>query len=302
MSIFVVKRKEKKVGIRYYLRKDQGKTVFEVVNDREIPHYPLYIEFTHRRKQNKCKSLFLKFHSYIPSMEPYIYYENYGISTEIFNEDLVKHINSKEPSFRTYKYDFEDLLICEKQHVQSLFSLFEDISDDDFTLSRLAEGYPCSLKKRAIDLYTEGLKELLLEEFRKAVPSYPIELVQIAMPSYDYFTFFNIINRIFDLTKVDNRTSKLYDLGLLLCEIQRNMETYMITIAHRYLDLTIPIWVAEGHSNKIRDYFNNNVFYGKEDKDDFYAAVSLLFENVEIKLKEEVEQIKSCFVNKSSDD
>lgn len=298
MNIFKVKRKEKKIRVKYHLRKEQGATGVEIVKGEEIFYYPLYIEFIHRRKQNKCKSLFLSFHKYEPTNLPYIYYNKFGVSTIEFNEEREKLINGDEPLERSFELDFMDLLICERKHAFSLFKLFKDIEDDDFTLSRLSEGYSYSLNKRAFDLYTEGLKELLLEEFKKSVPDYPIELLQLALPLYAYMDFFDLLVKVFNVTKVEKSSKDLIDFGFLLFSINEKIKSYMSITPFRNLELTIPIWVLDEHSKKLREFLENGVHPDKGTKDTFESIVEILLNNVEFRILEEVSSIKKWFINK----
>ena len=306
MSILNFKRKEKKITIKYFLRKDQGEVNVPYTHHPDIVYYPLYIDFIHRRKKNRCRSLFLQFHYMETNIQniPHIYFNEFGVATREFTSELEKRINDDSPQVRSYQFDLLDLLICEKQHAFNLFKLFSDISDEDFSISNLSEGYHYSLRKRTYELYDEVLKELLLDEFYKLVPSYPTKPLRIALASYTYYDFFDLLVNIFNLTSSDARTEirsyRLMDLGFSLAHIEKMIHSYMTTKPNTPLVLTVPTWVIEEHSKKLTLFLKRSVNIGKsfENIESFDLIVDMVLGKAEEKLKGEVCKIRSYFGGK----
>ena len=303
MSILNFKRKEKKITVKFFLRKEQGEVKIPYIHQPDIVYYPLYIDCIHRRKKNRCKSLFLQFHIHGTNVQnvPYIYFNEFGVATREFNNEIESLINGSSPLVRSYQFDLLDLLICEKQHAFNLFKLFEGISDDDFHLSNLSEGYHYSLGKRAYEIYDEALKELLLEEFQKFVPTYPIKLLKIALASYTYHDFFSVLINIFNMTAPYARTEvyskKLMVLGLSLAQIDKMIYKYVTAKPHTRLTLTIPTWVIENHSNKLNSFLKGEVFFRDSfnNKASFDIMVDTILGKAEEKLKVEISNIRSYF-------
>ncbi|MDH4460702.1 MAG: hypothetical protein QE277_04720 [Flectobacillus sp.] len=312
MSILNFKRKEKKITVKFFLRKDRGEVKMPDTHryGADTVYYPLYIEFIHRRKINRCKSLFLEFHKMGTKVHniPYTYFNEFGVATREFTSEIENLINGDSSLVRSYQFDLLDLLICEKHHALNLFKLFEDISDDDFIFSNLSEGYHYSLSKRADSLYDEVLKELLLDEFQKLVPSYPIEpqLLKIALSSYSYYEFYQIVVNIFNMTatyaRAEVSSSSLMHLGQSLYKVQTKIQEYMAIKPHRYSEmrftLTIPVWVVEGHSNKLSVFLKEDRFFDRthfKSKQEFDGLVDTILSKAEEKLIHEVSTIKSYF-------
>jgi len=310
MSILNFKRKEKKITVKFFLRKDRGevKMPHTYRYGADTVYYPLYIEFIHRRKINRCKSLFLEFHKMGTEVQniPYIYFNEFGVATREFNTEIENLINGESPLLRSYQFDLLDLLICEKHHALNLFKLFEEISDDDFIFSNLSEGYHYSLSKRADNLYDEVLKELLLDEFQKLVPAYPIKLLKIALSSYSYYEFYQTLVNIFNMTVTFKRTEvssrRLMHLGQSLYKIQEKIYKYMTIKPYNYSEmrfaLTIPIWVVESHSNKLSVFLKEDRFFDVthfKSKQAFEVLVDTIISKAEEKFIYEVCTIKSYF-------
>lgn len=315
MSILNFKRKEKKITLKYFLRKDYGNGNPQGTDF----YYPLYIEFIHRRKKNKCRSLFSKFYrydeanapyiknlKYSTSPTPYIDYNKLGVSSKEFNETVERKINDDASLARTYKLDFTDLLICEKQHALSLFKLLEDISDDDFTFSNLREGYHYSLNRRAFDLYDECLKELLLDEFNQSLPSFPIKVLQMALPSYSFEDFSHTLIDILSMTKkrveTNRSTTTLGRYAFELWNIRELIRQYINSDPYSYLTLTIPIWFLDDHSTRLRNFVDleGKVVCDRSDVSildirSFSSAVETVFRKAEGKFDNEIINYKSYF-------
>lgn len=305
MNLSSIIQKPKKISIKYFLRKEQFSKMLVSGHEIDTKYYPLYIEFIHRRKVNKCKSLYLDFLlKDTPNVSEdvnHIQYNIYGVTPIAFNEEIEKKINAQEDLLPSNRMDFLDLLIFERNHAFATFKLLANISDDKFTLSHLGEGYKYSLKF-VLEHYQNYLKKLLLEEFYKCVPAFPNIIDKSGTLNNICVATIQAITLIKEDIFEEGKSSRGFiNFATMLSRIGNKVEKYIIydNKLSGYFGITIPVWIVENHFEKFQKFLldTSTGLFGITEKDSYlYNPIILkMTETVENEISLEIEKIKSFF-------
>ncbi len=305
MNLSSIIQKPKKISIKYFLRKEQFSKMLVSGYEIDTKYYPLYIEFIHRRKVNKCKSSYLDF--LLKDTQNaggdinHIQYNIYGVTPIAFDEEIEKKINTHDDLLPSNRMDFLDLLIFERNHAFATFKLLANISDDKFTLSHLGEGYKYSLKF-VFEHYQNYLKKLLLEEFYKYVPVFPNIIEESGTLNNICVATIQIITLIREGIFEEGKSSRdFYNFATMLSKIGNKVEKYIIydNKLSGHFGITVPVWVVENHFEKFQKFLldNSNGLFGITEKEsNIYEPIILkMIETVENEISTEIEKIKSFF-------
>lgn len=300
--IFSKGKKQSKLTIKYFLRKEISPILFNENGHNDIYHH-LYIEFIYKRKINKCKSQFynfvnrdFNFYSFIWSFETSSLkgFNIYGVKDDTFSDKIKEQINGEDVlTYQKNNNDLLNLLILEKKHILALFSGLEQIESDQFSLSRLSDGYKNSIVF-VLDIFDDILKNLVIERLIKDIPFFPKPDTTV---EWMLFTT-NIIKTVslMDLKVLQNNgVQEMFNYIVLLGKFKVFFERYIVTQNNDGIrGITVPMWFSDNHQQKIRDeYSKKNLIAGLESKDDtaFYSILNI----VEDKLEIEWQNIKNYF-------
>lgn len=306
MNLFSISHKPKKISIKYFLRKEQFSKRLVAGYEIDTKYYPLYIEFIHRRKVNRCKSLYLDFllkdtQNATGEDINHIQFNIYGVTPIAFNEDVEKKINTQEDLLPSNRMDFLDLLIFEKNHAFATFKLLANISDDKFTLSHLGDGYKYSLRF-VFEYYQNYLKKLLLEEFYTCVPIFPNiidksgTLNDICIATIQAITLIRE-----DIFEEGKSSSDFINFATIISRLGNKIQEYIIydNKLSGHFGITIPVWIVENHFEKFYNFLldNSTGLFGITEKDsNLYEPIILkMTETVENEINLEIEKIKNFF-------
>lgn len=305
MNLSSIIQKPKKISIKYFLRKEQFSKMLVSGYEIDTKYYPLYIEFIHRRKVNKCKSLYLEFllkdTQNVDENINHIQFNIYGVTPIAFNEDIEKKINTNEDLVPSNRMDFLDLLIFERNHAFATFKLLANISDDKFTLSHLGEGYKYSLKF-VFDYYQNYLKKLLLEEFYTCVPIFPNIIDKSGTLNDICIATIQAITLIREDILEEGKSSRDFiNFATIISRIGNKIQEYIIynNKLSGHFGITIPVWVVENHFETFQKFLLDNSLglFGMTEKDsNLYEPIILkMTETVENEISLDIEKIKSFF-------
>lgn len=305
MNLSSIIQKPKKISIKYFLRKEQFSKMLVSGYEIDTKYYPLYIEFIHRRKVNKCKSLYLEFllkdTQNVDENINHIQFNIYGVTPIAFNEDIEKKINTHEDLVPSNRMDFLDLLIFERNHAFATFKLLANISDDKFTLSHLGEGYKYSLKF-VYDYYQNYLKELLLEEFYTCIPIFPNIIDKSGTLNNICITTIQAITLIREDIFEEGKSSRDFiNFATIISRIGNKIQEYIIydNKLSGHFGITIPVWIVENHFETFQKFLLDNSLglFGMTEKDsNLYEPIILkMTETVENEISLDIEKIKSFF-------
>lgn len=305
MNLSSIIQKPKKISIKYFLRKEQFSKMLVSGYEIDTKYYPLYIEFIHRRKVNKCKSLYLEFllkdTQNVDENINHIQFNIYGVTPIAFNEDIEKKINTNEDLVPSNRMDFLDLLIFERNHAFATFKLLANISDDKFTLSHLGEGYKYSLKF-VFDYYQNYLKKLLLEEFYTCVPIFPNIIDKSGTLNDICIATIQAITLIREDIFEEGKSSRDFiNFATIISRIGNKIQEYIIynNKLSGHFGITIPVWVVENHFETFQKFLLDNSLglFGMTEKDsNLYEPIILkMTETVENEISLDIEKIKSFF-------
>lgn len=305
MNLSSIIQKPKKISIKYFLRKEQFSKMLVSGYEIDTKYYPLYIEFIHRRKVNKCKSLYLEFllkdTQNVDENINHIQFNIYGVTPIAFNEDIEKKINTHEDLVPSNRMDFLDLLIFERNHAFATFKLLANISDDKFTLSHLGEGYKYSLKF-VYDYYQNYLKTLLLEEFYTCVPIFPNIIDKSGTLNNICIATIQAITLIREDIFEEGKSSRDFiNFATIISRIGNKIQEYIIynNKLSGHFGITIPVWIVENHFETFQKFLLDNSLglFGMTEKDsNLYEPIILkMTETVENEISLDIEKIKSFF-------
>lgn len=305
MNLSSIIQKPKKISIKYFLRKEQFSKMLVSGYEIDTKYYPLYIEFIHRRKVNKCKSLYLEFllkdTQNVDENINHIQFNIYGVTPIAFNEDIEKKINTNEDLVPSNRMDFLDLLIFERNHAFATFKLLANISDDKFTLSHLGEGYKYSLKF-VFDYYQNYLKKLFLEEFYTCVPIFPNIIDKSGTLNDICIATIQAITLIREDIFEEGKSSRDFiNFATIISRIGNKIQEYIIynNKLSGHFGITIPVWVVENHFETFQKFLLDNSLglFGMTEKDsNLYEPIILkMTETVENEISLDIEKIKSFF-------
>lgn len=305
MNLSSIIQKPKKISIKYFLRKEQFSKMLVSGYEIDTKYYPLYIEFIHRRKVNKCKSLYLEFllkdTQNVDENINHIQFNIYGVTPIAFNEDIEKKINTNEDLVPSNRMDFLDLLIFERNHAFATFKLLANISDDKFTLSHLGEGYKYSLKF-VFDYYQNYLKKLLLEEFYTCVPIFPNIIDKSGTLNDICIATIQAITLIREDIFEEGKSSRDFiNFATIISRIGNKIQEYIIynNKLSGHFGITIPVWVVENHFETFQKFLLDNSLglFGMTEKDsNLYEPIILkMTKTVENEISLDIEKIKSFF-------
>lgn len=307
INLNILSKKPKKLSIKFYLRRDISPIVYTQYGSKDI-YYHLYIEFIYRRKINKCKSRYFQF---VPN-DSYVYsfikgfedsglkgYNIYGVKESVFTDDVYAIINS-DVDLNPRKYDLLDLLLVEKQHLKYLFKMLLEIDEENFTLSKLSEGYQNSLKFM-FDYFDIVIKELLQNNLNSILPFFPL------LSTKEKFTKLatNLSDTLLTLNK-NHRALENADINSIRRYI--NLLNIINILCERYLvfdfkfgnskGMTLPIWCVDNHSEKLKEYiYSENLLFGYVDysKNEIESTFDFILSEVNSRVKKDSSIVLDCF-------
>jgi hypothetical protein len=306
MNLSSIIQKPKKISIKYFLRKEQFSKMLVSGYEIDTKYYPLYIEFIHRRKVNRCKSLYLDFllkdtQNAAGEDINHIQFNIYGVTPIAFTNEIEQKINSNDDLQPSRNLTFLDLLIFEKHHANATFKLFANIPDDKFTLSHLGEGYKYSLKF-VFNYYENYLKNLVINELLAYLPYFP-NIIDKSKNLNDLCKgIIQLIPLIDNDLFQDGKTGEAFlNFAVSISKIGIKAERYIIydNKLSSIFGITIPVWTVENHLEKFQEFMLDisSEYYGMKEKDSYiYKPIVLkMIETVEMAIGNDIEKIKNFF-------
>ena len=296
MTILSTFKKKEKMSMKYFLRKDYiSNSLSKTESEKQL--FQLYVEFVFRRRPNKCKSLWTEFIQkdsiLFDNLKNEFYsntlgYSFSGVSERVFSLEVQNFVNRKSDLMPHENNDFIRLLIYEKYHAEALFTLFRDLDEDKFSMSKFGAEYKSSIIF-VYDLFEVHLKEKLLNEFYHVLPRFPqIFSSEISFEKLS-MSIFDIIS-IIDVQYVNN-SFPFKNFCLLLNNFSNIIREYLCNSNERISanGLTLPIWFCENHSSSFTKFLEQRLSYLSNDERE------LLFEIVKIVDGQLVDKKKSLF-------
>jgi hypothetical protein len=309
INLNILNKKPKKLSIKFYLRRDIPPIVYTRYGSKDT-YYHLYIEFIYRRKVNKCKSRYFQFvandsyiYSFIRGFEDSSLkgYNIYGVKESVFTDDEYAIINNDiEVDFTHRKYDLLELLFIEKQHLKYLFQMLFEIDEENFTLSRVSEGYQNSLKFM-FDYFDVVIKELLQNNLNSVIPFFPLLNTRekfTKLATNLSLTLLTLDKRHPALANADidsiNRYVKLLNVFNILCE------RYLV-FDFKISDskgMTLPIWCIDNHSEKLKEYIDSQkLMFDHVDysKNEIESTFDFILSEVNDRVQKDLSIVLDCF-------
>lgn len=257
--------KEKKISLRFFLRKNLKPIDFCFMGITSGKCYHLCVEVIHRRKVNSSFSLFYLFldngrvknpsynseflgfkKSYVEeqifnSIESYINNDFQIIPTEDhFIQKLTSFVNI-ENGVKTVPNFFINILQHEYEHLYYMVKKSgESIESERFTLSNLNEAYLHSLQFIST-YYDNYLIEKLMLKFYELDKRIPVDSIDT---SKSFIHIVEIVNRFANIITTAN-SQEFVKFSMTLLKIQAYIERYYCnTEENKYgpYGLTLPIW------------------------------------------------------------
>ncbi len=306
MNLSSIIQKPKKISVKYFLRKEQFSKMLVAGYEIDTKYYPLYIEFIHRRKVNRCKSLYLDFllkdtQNAAGEDINHIQFNIYGVTPIAFTNEIEQKINSNDDLQPSRNLNFLDLIIFEKHHALATFKLLTNISDEKFTLSHLSDGYKYSLKF-VFYYYENYLKNLVIDELFEYLPYFPNIIDRSKSLNDICQAIIQIITLIdSDLFKEGKTGQEIMDFAANISKIGNKAARYIIhdNKLSSHFGITIPVWAVENHLEKFQasmlDNANGNFEMKENDFIIFEPIILKMVETVEIEINKEIERIKNFF-------
>jgi hypothetical protein len=309
INLNILNKKPKKLSIKFYLRRDISPIVYTLHGSNDT-YYHLYIEFIYRRKVNKCKSRYFQF----VANDSYVYsfirgfedsglkgYNIYGIKESVFTDDVYAIINNDiEVDFTQRKYNLLELLFIEKQHLKYLFQMLFEIDEENFTLSRVSEGYQNSLKFM-FDYFDLVIKELLQNKLNSILPFFPLlntkeKFTKLATKLSQTLSTLDRSHPALENADIDSiyRYVKLLNVINILCE------RYLV-FDFKISDskgMTLPIWCVDNHSEKLKEYiYLQTLKFGYVDysKNEIESIFDFILSEVHDSVQKDLSIVLDCF-------
>jgi hypothetical protein len=289
-------KKQNKITIKYFLRKERSPIVFSLSKTQSDEYYQLYIDFVFKRKTNRCKSSYLAFMrsdsmTYQNAQDKFINrligYNVFGVNDKAFTDEVKTNINTVDFLDPTNHESFQDFLIYERHHAKSLFSILREVDDADFIFTNLGEGYRYSILF-VYELLEEIIKKKLAENFYVTIPNFP-KILNLEE---------NLNNLLLQSTEILSLTnpqflSKYEDFDSYVHFINKFRAFCYNSILMTYKmssdrGVTLPVWIAENLFAAFQDTLEREMMAYSENEKVLLKDILTLFEQEIISEKNKI--------------